>query len=240
MKKILILASLVIIASSCSDNTSSTSGSVSLKASAVSTTGKTSLTARTAATSTVVITDFKVNIGNIKFETDMEDKMHSTDPMHEDVKLNGPFLLDLLDPNKPLSQLITAVDIPDAKYEEIKFTFKKSLVAGDMMGKTYLIKGTINGKDFMIWSDKDVELEMDFADPSKDFTMNGAGITLNIKMQLDALMARLTVLANQGLLLDTDGDGIIEISTSNDDGHLIFGGEIKHLLESECHLDDKD
>lgn len=239
MKKSLIFAALVIIASSCSNNPSSTSGNVALKASAVSTTGKTSLTARTAA-STVIITDFKVNIGNIKFETDMEDMMHASEPEHSDVKLNGPFLLDLLNPNMPLSQLITTVDIPDAKYEEIKFMFTKSIVAGDMLGKTYMIQGTLNGKEFMVWSDKDVELEMDFMDPSKDFTVGATGVTLTIKMQLDALMARLTVLANQGLLVDTDGDGIIEISTNNDDGHLIFGGEIKHLLESECHLDDKD
>lgn len=239
MKKFLIFATLVIIASSCSNNPSSTSGNVALKASAVSTTGKTSLTSRTAA-STVIITDFKVNIGNIKFETDIEDAMHSTDPEHSDVKLNGPFLLDLLDPNKPLSQLIANVDIPDAKYEEIKFMFTKSTAVGDMLGKTYMIKGTLNGKEFMIWSDKDVELEMDFMDPSKDFTVGTTGITLTIKMQLDALMARLTLLANQGLLLDTDGDGIIEISTNNDDGHLIFGGEIKDLLESETHLDDHD
>jgi hypothetical protein len=31
-----------------------------------------------------------------------------------------------------------------------------------MNGKTYLIKGTINGKAFMIWSARDAELELDF------------------------------------------------------------------------------
>ena len=70
MKKIAILSLLVIMISSCSDDTSSTSGNVTLKASAVSTTGKTYLTGRLAttavATSTVVITDFKINIGKCK------------------------------------------------------------------------------------------------------------------------------------------------------------------------------
>ena len=241
MKNFLILALLTIIASSCSNNNDSTSGIVSLKATAVSTTGNTSITARSSAgRSTVVITDFKINIGKIKFETDIEDVQHSSDPSHEDAKLNGPFLLDLLDENTPLSKLITSVEIPDAKYEEIKFMFEKSLVAGDMFGKTFFIKGTINGKEFVIWSDEDVKVSMDFTDSSKDFTVNGGNSVLNIKMQLDGLMLRLTTLANQGLLIDTDGDGIIEISTNDDDGHNIFGSEIKDLLENETHLDDED
>lgn len=238
MKKISIFVLIAIAMSSCSDNTSTT-GNVSLKASAVSTTGKTSLTARIAA-STVVITDFRVNIGNIKLETDMDDDTHSTDPSHEDAKLVGPFLLDLLDPNTPLSQFITAVDVPNAKYEEIKFNFTKSLIVGDLQGKTFLIKGTINGKPLVIWSAQNIEFEMDFKDPTKDFAVNGNSVALNIKIQLDAVMATITALANQGLLLDTDGDGIIEITTGSDDGHSNFGYSIKELLENESHLDDKD
>jgi hypothetical protein len=239
MKKISILALLVLVISSCT-NDSTSEGNVTLKASAVSSTGKTSLTARTAAASTVVITDFKINIGNIKFETDMEDMMHDKDPLHEDIKLMGPFLLDLLDPNKTLTQIITSVAIPNAQYEEIEFKFQKSLVAGEMFGKTYLIKGTINDKPFIVWSDEDAELEMDFEDHNKDFTVSGNDMSLNIKIQLDALMLKLTTMANQGLLLDTDGDGVIEISTGFDDGHSLLGGECRDLLENETHLDDKD
>lgn len=239
MKNFLISAFFVLAISSCT-NDSSSNGNVTLKASAVTTTGKTSLTARTAAASTVVITDFKINIANIKFETDMEDMMHDTDPMHEDVKLMGPFLLDLLDPNTTLTQIITSVAIPNAQYEEIEFKFQKSMVAGEMLGKTYLIKGTINGTPFIIWSDEDAELEMDFEDHNKDFTVNGNNMSLIIKIQLDAIMAKLTSLANQGLLLDTDGDGVIEISTGFDDGHSNIGGECRDLLENETHLDDKD
>lgn len=239
MKNFSILGLLVIIASSCSNNTPSTNGNVALKASAVSTTG-TSLTARTATTSTAIITDFKINVGSIKFDTAKDDVMHEKDSVHEDSKLVGPFLLDLLDPNKPLSQLITSVNVPNAKYEAIKIKFEKSIVAGDMSGKTYLIKGTINGKDFLIWSDKDVELKMHFADPAKDFTVSSNDTSLNIKIQLDAIMAKLTTLANQGLLLDGNGNGVIEISTGIDDGNQAIGEQIRAILENESHLDDKD
>jgi hypothetical protein len=238
MKKISILALLALIVSSCT-NDSASEGNVTLKASAISTTGKTSLTARTAA-STVVLTDFKINIGNIEFETDMEDAMYSTDPIYDDVKLNGPFLLDLLDPSLTLSPFITSVNVPNARYEEIEFNFEKSTLVGEMNGKTYLIKGTLNGKPFIIWSDEDAELELDFEDQNKDFTINSNDLSLNIKIHLDALMNKLTTLANQGLLLDTDGDGVIEISTGNDDSHNDIGDFIKNLLENETDLDDKD
>lgn len=241
MKKILILALLVIVVSSCSDNqTDSTSGNVTLKASAVSTTGKTSLTARSTAASTIVITDFKINIGSIKLETDEEDAMHTEDPLHEDVKLTGPFLLDLLDADKTLSQIITSVSIPNAKYEEIKFKFQPSTLDGEMNGRSFMIKGTVDGKNFVVWSGKEVELEMDFNDPAKDFTVNSNDISLNIKIQIDAIMAKITALAGQGLLTDTDGDGVIEITTGTDDGHHDLGELIRDLLENETHLDDKD
>jgi hypothetical protein len=239
MKKILILALLVIMISSCTENSSaSKNGNVTLKVSAVSTSGLTFTTARMA--STVVITDFKINIGNIKFETDEDDDRYNEEPSHEDVKLAGPFLLDLLDTNKTLSQTIASLAIPNAKYEEIKIKFETGIEVGDMFGKSILIKGTIDGKEFVFWSDKDVELELDFNEPSKDFTVNSNDISLNIKIQIDALVAKFTSLASQNLLVDTDGDGIIEISTGDDDGHHDIGETIRKLLEHEMHLDDKD
>lgn len=239
MKKILILALLVIMISSCTDNSStSKSGNVTLKASAVSTSGLTFTSARMAPT--VVITDFKINIGNVKFETDEDDDRYNEEPSHEDVKLTGPFLLDLLDTNKTLSQTIASLAIPNAKYEEIKVKFETGMEVGDMFGKSILIKGSIDGKEFVFWSDKEVELEMDFSEPSKDFTVNSNDISLTIKIQLDALMAKFVSLASQNLLVDTDGDGIIEISTGNDDGHHDIGESIRDLLENETHLDDKD
>jgi hypothetical protein len=239
MKKILILALLVIIICSCTDSSStSKNGSVSLKASAVSTSGETFSTARIA--STVVITDFKINIGNIKFETDEDDDRYDKESSHEDVKLKGPFLLDLLDANKTLSQTIASLEIPNAKYEEIKLKFETCIEVGEMFGKSILIRGTIDGKEFVFWSDKDVELEIDFSDSSKDFTVGNNDIMLNIKIQIDYLMARLASLASQNLLVDTDGDGVVEITTANDDGHHDIGESIRDLLEQETHLDDKD
>jgi hypothetical protein len=79
-------------------------------------------------------------------------------------------------------------------------------------------------KLLMIWSTSDAELELDFEDAAKDFTVNGNDIALNFKIHLDAIMEKLITLANQKFV-DRDGDGIIEISTGNDDGHQDIGGK---------------
>jgi hypothetical protein len=240
MKKFSIFALIAFAIISCSDETSSAKGgTVSINASAVSSTGKTSATARSKA-STVVISDFKINLGNIEFKLDQDDDNYATDPVFDDVELKGPFLLDLLDLNKPLNQLIASVDVPNAKYEEIKYKFTRSTVAGDLLGKTFIIKGTINDKPFVLWSDKDVELELDFENPSKDFTVNDDNAKLSIKIQLDSLMAEINLLANQGKLLDKDGDGVIEITTGNDDDNSSIGDKLKDILEKETSLDDED
>lgn len=239
MKKISICVLVAMSIISCSEDSKTSNGSVSIKATAVSSTGKTTSTARTKA-STLVITDFKINLGNIELEIDQDDDNYAIDPVFEDVDLMGPFMLDLLDPNKTQSQFITTLDVPNAKYEEISYKFTKSLVAGDLLGKTFIIKGTINDKPFVIWSDKDIELELDFMDPSKDFSINDNSVVLNIKMKLDALMAEMNSLANKGLLIDTDKDGIIELTTGDDDGNSSFGDKLKDLLEKGTHLDDED
>jgi hypothetical protein len=49
-----------------------------------------------------------------------------------------------LDANKTLSQTIASLDIPNAKYEEIKLKFETSIEV-EMFG--ILIRGTIDGKN---------------------------------------------------------------------------------------------
>jgi hypothetical protein len=51
-----------------------------------------------------------------------------------------------------------------------------------MNGKTYLIKGTLNGKAFMIWSTMMLNLNSILRDAAKDFTVNGNDIALNFKI----------------------------------------------------------
>ncbi|MEL1241301.1 hypothetical protein [Flavobacterium flavipallidum] len=235
MKKTAILALFALTTLSCTQDSTS-DANVTLKASALVT--NTNVTAKTTASEPVVVlTDFKVNIGSIKFETDEEDIRHSEDPSHEDVRLNGPFLLDLLDTNTSLSQVITSLNVPEAQYEEVKFKFTPSLVTGEMLGKSFLIKGTVNGKQFIISSSRESQVEVDFEDDNQDFTVSTTDLTINLKMSLNGIITRIKNLAAQNLLIDTDNDGIIEITTNSDDNHHDIGEEMRDLLEHETHLE---
>lgn len=241
MKKIAILSVLALMTNACSDNNSSSTGTVTLKASSTfsSETGRVSLGNRSMAQA--VLTDFKVNIGRVKFEIDEESEKHSTkDSIYEDVKLRGPFLIDLLNLDQNLNQVITTLDIPNGQYEKIKFKFERSIQSGEMNGKTYFLKGTVNGKAFEIWSDKELEINMDFDDNKKDFIVNSDNISLNIKLRLDALINKITDLASRSLLLDTNDNGIIEISTTNIDGNQEIGKDIRELIQKEARLFDRD
>lgn len=241
MKKIAILGVLVFMANSCSNDNSSTTGTVTLKASSTfsSETGRVSLGNRSMAPA--ILSDFKVNIGRVKFEIDQESEKHNTkDSIYEDVKLRGPFLLDLLNVDQNLNQVITTLDIPNGQYEKIKFKFERSIQSGEMNGKTYFLKGTVNGKAFEIWSDKELEINMDFNDNKKDFIVESNNISLNIRLRLDALIAKITDLASNSLLLDGNGNGIIEISTTDVDGNQEIGKDIRELIQKEARLFDRD
>jgi Domain of unknown function (DUF4382) len=239
MKKIAILSLLALMANACSKDDSSANGTVTLKASSTFSAAARNASAKGAVVAT--LTDFKVNIGRIKFEIDDKDDRYKTkDSIYEDVKMRGPFLLDLLNIDQTLSQAIGSLDIPNGQYEKIKFKFERSIQAGEMNGKTYLLKGTANGKPLEIWSDKELEVHMDFDDKNKDFVVNSNNVSLNIKLRLDNLIAKIIDLANRNLLLDGDGDGTIEVSTTNVDGNEEIGKEIRELIQKDARLLDRD
>jgi hypothetical protein len=56
---------------------------------------------------------------------------------HEGRQIEGSLLLDLLDANKTLSQTIASLDIPNAKYEEIKFSLKLVLRLAKCSAKVF-------------------------------------------------------------------------------------------------------
>ncbi len=238
MKEIITGVVIVVFAGACLES-SPESTNVTIKASTVSSTGKTSSNGRIAANS-VIITDFKINLSNIKFELDEEDSRHSESPVYEDQKLMGPFQLDLLNPDETLNQTIASLDIPSGVYEKVEVRFDNSATGTELAGKTYVIKGTIDGVPFICWSDEDTKIELDFENAQVDVVANGDALITNIKISIDALLARFTELAKAGTLKDTDGDGVIEITTENDDDNRSLGREVKGLLETECHIDDKD
>lgn len=227
-----------IFSVSCGDD-EPINGAVALKMGAVSPTGST-INGRTK--TTTVLTDIKISLREIEFEFDQEDSHFKSDSsFNEDVKLKGPFIIDLLNQNTLVDQLIATVNMPNATYEEVEFKLHKNTEAGEMNGKSILISGTIDGKPFTFWHDTDEEFEIDFENPTTDLTINGSSITMVINLQLDQLFSSVKGGVNLSLAQDGDGDGIIEINPGADnDGNKDIADGIKNLLEKAMDLiDDK-
>ncbi len=150
----------------------------------------------------------------------------------DEIELEGPFELDLLDGQ------ITFVNtaIPNGRFEELEFEFEASTdPQSELFGKSILIQGTIQGTPFEFWHDFEDELEVDFEDTSLDITINGD--TENLVIDFD-----LSMLFNHALGIDLsqaqDGneDGLIEISPSDPDGNNELAGKIKERLKQVIDL----
>lgn len=239
MKQLISLIFLALLAFSCSKDTP-VNGNVTMKVSSTSTSGKASISGRVA--STVVITSFKMNISKIKFErSSLDSKSKTADSLYEDVKLTGPFLIDIIAASSTTSStLLSTVNVPNGNYEEIKFKFEKAPATSEIAGKTFLVIGTIDGKAFKLWSNQDAELKIDFTDASKNIVINGNGSLVNIKFKLDGLMTRITSAFNSGELKVNANGGFDDISTDGISPNKSLAEAIKKIFENDCKLDDKD
>lgn len=235
------LAAGTLLMVSCESNDPSATGSVALKMEASSTSG-TTINGRVQ--TSAVINDFKISIGEIEFEFDEEDDHFDSDSaFNEGSQLKGPFVIDVLEPNGFIEQVITTVAVPNATYEEIKFKLYKNTNAGEMNGKSILVKGTIDGKPFVFWHDADEQFEIDFENADRDLIINGNSAAIVINLQLERIFSTVNGGVNLGLAKDGDGDGVIEINpgSADNDGNKELAETIKTLLEGATELmDDND
>lgn len=234
---LVLLGSTLFVA--CNNDDPAANGAVVLKMNASSPTGAT-INGRTQTTTT--ITDFKVSIREIEFEFDASDEHFATAPaFNEDVKLKGPFVLNVLEQAAFVEELITTVNVPNARYEEVEFKLHKNTEAGEMYGKSMMITGTINGTPFVFWHDTDEEFEIDFENAETDILINGNTASLAINFQLEQLFSTVKGGLDLSSALDGNGNGIIEINPSDNDGNRDRAHALKALLEVAADLiDDKN
>ena len=231
---LMLFGSLLMM--SCNNDDPAANGTVILKMDASSATGST-INGRTQ--TTTVITDLKVNVREVEFEFDEEDSHFKTDScFNEDVKLKGPFVLDLLDQNGFVEGLVTTVNVPNARYEEVEFKFHKNTDAGEMNGKSILITGTINGNPFIFWHDTDEEFEIDFENAATDLVINGNTAAVAINFQLDRLFSAVKGGLDLSSAVDGNGNGVIEINPMDNDGNRERAHALKELLEDAADLID--
>ena len=201
--------------------------------------------------SAVVLEEFKINIREIEFEyetpeseseSESEMENEALENVYEDVKLKGPFEVDLLSGSgAALDQLLTSTSIPNGNFEEIEFKLHKNEVSGSAMyGKSIYASGTINGTPFIFWHDTDEEFEIDFEDVNKNIALRGQPLQVVINFNLGLLFDGVSGV-DISKAVDGDGDGTIEIGPNDEDGNDWLADILKDALEDATDLiDDKD
>lgn len=189
----------------------------------------------------VVLKEFKINIREIELEYDEKDDDSGVKNIYDDVKLYGPFEIDLLnEKGGTLSKALTSTSIPNGDFEEIEFKLHKGKVAGNSMyNKSVQASGTINGTPFVFWHDTDEEFEIDFEDVNKDIALRGQPLDVIINFNLRLLFSSVSGV-DLSKARDGDGDGLITIDPKNTDGNKWLADLLKDALEDATDLiDDK-
>ena len=228
----------------------SISSPVSLKFSAATANGKTtiggrmaSIGSRTDAAPVITLTDVKVNVRELQFDFDREDEHFKKDSAfneNDDAKLKGPFIVDLMNAGAFVDQVIASVIVPNAKFEKISFKLAPSTEAGDMNRKSILITGKIDTTHFVFSHNAKARFGAKFQD-SLALATSGLAVTLAIHLELDKIMAA----ANGGIDLseakDGNGNGIISITNdpTDLDGNQKLADQLMKLLTRHTHCEKK-
>ncbi len=157
--------------------------------------------------STISISEFKLNLKEIKFEVDDN---NGTFQGEDNVKFKGPFQLDLI--NGVVN--VTNGTLPNLVYDEIDFKMHKGIITGSSApneAKSIWIKGMIGNKKFEFWHKFEDKIEVDFDDPNIDLTVNSNSLSVIVNFDLSNMI----IPAYLSSAVDTDNDGIYEINPDN-------------------------
>ncbi|MFD3003805.1 hypothetical protein ACFS7Z_25845 [Pontibacter toksunensis] len=228
-----ILVAGYLLLSSCeTEEVERTSANVAVEATA------SPLTAAESQQGRIVLTDFRINMKEVEFEFDKADARSATEVSVKDVKLKGPFELDLLNPNGSLSAIAATVVLPNAVYEQVGFKTHKG-TSGVMLDKAVLMAGNVDGVPFEFWHDMDEEFDVDFADANQDLVVNGHDQALTIDYKISTLLGTASGV-DLSAARDGNGDGRIEISPKDTDGNQELAKDLRDSLRSAIKLmDDK-
>lgn len=178
----------------------------------------------------VNLTKFLVNFKEIELE--LQDDFYNSE---DDIELKGPWEIDLLSAN-----FISLVDIeiPNGIYEEIEFEFDQSEnTESELFGKSMKLTGEINGTPFIFWHDFDEEIEIDYEDSGRNLVIDNNSQEVVINFNLSAAID----MVDLSTATDNDGDGVIMISPTDEDGNNSLAEKLKQAIEAQIELmDDLD
>ncbi|MFO8022401.1 MAG: DUF4382 domain-containing protein [Perlabentimonas sp.] len=240
--KTLLIISLAVFLSSCNKDDDNLKNQTAIKFEANYLTTYKATAQKTTLADGVVVESFKINIEEIEIEFDDNDPLFATDSVATDYDLEGPFEIDLMkDGNALETTIVNNVDLPSAAYEEIEFEFSESENSiSDMYGKSMLIEGTINGADFIFWSDEEIEIEIEFEELVYLDEASRAVLTVSFDLAslFDATAGGIDITS----AVDGNENGIIEIYPEDPDGNSDLADIIIEKIENiiEAFEDDDE
>src|SRR5690606_5660343 len=183
----------------------------------------------------VELSKFLINLEEIELEYDDiigDDNFYNSE---EEIELKGPFELDLL---SPTPVVVTVVDAPNGRLEEIEFEFDKNENPdSEIYEQSIRMEGTIDGVPFVFWHDFEEELEVEFDEGETNTVISNDENSVVINFDLNSVFDATTGvdLSNAG---DGNGDGIIEISPNDEDGNRDIAEAMKEHIKDKIDLLD--
>ena len=242
LMKIIMMVSLIALLSSCSKDKDDAKNKTGIKFQSTWSKPKTAELKNTLADG-LVLESFKINIAEIELEFDDDDPLFNDTSYETEYEFKGPFEIELIRDGNPFEVIIiNDVDLPNAAYDEIEFEFDKNKNPNSAIyGKTMVIKGAIDGVPFIYWTDKELEMEIEFDELVHVDDVHNALLT--VSFDLDALFNPSFGGIDITSAKDGNGDGLIEIYKNDPDGNSDLSGSIwnriKHIIKAfEDKYDD--
>ena len=206
LKNLFFVALSLAVFASCNDDDKAPANTsrvkVAIKTSTSTPAGSASLKNAAVGANTLSLSELYINIAEIEFDVDddMRDKLPGNAPVYGDVELDGPFVVNLLDPKASTGIDLATANIPNATYEEIEFEFDKyngtDKKFENLKGNTIYAAGAfILGDetiDFVIKSDEEWEIELEYEDGGivLDGTASKVFIDLNLEVLIQTLITK--------------------------------------------------
>ncbi len=252
LKALIGIIALLLMVTACSSDSNSSQNTMKIVAKATYTNPAGKNATAASATSGVVLTSFKVNIKKIEFKLadatgggeagddhggdhhgngdNNHDGMYNGD---DEVGLNGPWELDLLNQNAP----VTTVTIANGTYEEVEFKLNKSLnTSSPMYNKTIEVRGTINGTPFVFWHNYEQQFEVDYHNAAQNLVVSNSSFDLVLNINLDQVMSQVDLTS----AVDGNGNGTIEIGPDDTDGNNALAAQLNTHIGHSCEMHDEN
>ena len=183
----------------------------------------------------IELSKFLINLEEIELEYDdiiNDDNFYNSE---EEIELKGPFELDLL---SPTPVVLTVVDAPNGRLEEIEFEFDKNEnSSSELYEKSIKMEGTINAVPFVFWHDFEEELEVEFDDDQSNTVISSDENSVVINFDLTSVFDPTTGV-DLSSAVDGNGDGVIEISPNDNDGNRDLAEAMKEQIKNQIDLHD--